>query len=104
MNKFIEWIKQLFGAVGVIWSTLKNSWAGSVVIKAMANTQLQAKAFELVEALQDSGKTGAEKEAAFNAAFNAFCDAEGYTVTKSMVNCLRELALAAYQARQESIR
>lgn len=103
MKKFIEWIKKVFGAIGKIWSTFKSSSTGSAVIKALTDTTLQAKAMELVEALQASDKTGAEKEEAFNAAFNAFCDAEGFVVAKSTVNCLRELALAAYQAKQQSI-
>jgi len=102
MTKFIEWIKKVFGVIGEIWSTLKNSKAGSAVILALTNTTLQAKAMELVSTLQASDKSGTEKEEAFNDAFNAFCDAEGYTVAKSTVNCLRELALAAYNARQQS--
>jgi len=104
MSKFIEWIKKVFGVIGVIWQTLKSSSAGAAVIKALTNTTLQAKALELVTTLQSSDKSGSEKEEAFNEAFNAFCDAEGYTVAKSTVNCLRELALAAYQARQQSER
>jgi len=102
MTKFIEWIKKVFGVIGEIWSTLKNSKAGSAVILALTDTTLQAKAMELVTTLQASDKSGADKEAAFNEAFNAFCDAEGYTVAKSTVNCLRELALAAYNAREQS--
>lgn len=102
MSKFIEWIKKLFGVIGVIWSTLKNSAAGSAVVKALNNTTFQEKAFELVTALQESDMSGSEKEAAFNSAFNAFCDANGYTVQKSTVNCLRELALAAYQAKRQT--
>lgn len=102
MNKFIEWIKKAFGVIGQIWSTLKSSSVGSAVIKALSDTTMQAKAMELVSALQSSSMTGSEKESAFNEAFNAFCDANGYTVQKSTVNCLRELALAAYQAKQQS--
>lgn len=101
MKKFIEWIKKVFGVIGQIWSTLKESPSGSVVIKAITNTELQAKAMELVSTLQDSGMPAAEKESAFNSAFNAFCDAEGYAVAKSTVNCLRELALAAYKASHD---
>lgn len=102
MTKFIAWLKKIFGVIGVIWSTLKSSSAGCAVIKALSDTTLQQKAFELVSALQSSDKTSEEKEAAFNEAFNAFCDANGYTLAKSTVNCLRELALAAYKARQQS--
>lgn len=101
MIKFIEWLKKIFGAIGVIWSTFKSSPAGSVVMRSLNDTQLQAKAYELVEALQASDKTGTEKEEAFNAAFCAFCDANGYAVAKSTVNCLRELALAAYKAKTD---
>jgi len=102
MVKFIAWIKRIFGVIGVIWETLQASSAGSAVIKDMTDTQMQAKALELVTALQDSDLSGLDKEKAFNEAFNAFCNANGYTVAKSTVNCLRELALAAYQAKQQS--
>lgn len=99
MTKFIEWLKKVFGVIGTIWSTLKSSSVGSAVITALSNTTLQAKALELVTTLQASDKSGTEKEEAFNAAFNAFCDANNYTVAKSTVNCLRELAIAAYKAK-----
>lgn len=102
MTKFINWLKKVFGVIGVIWSTLKNSSAGCAVIKALADTALQAKALELVTTLQSSDKSGADKEKAFNEAFNAFCDANGYAIAKSLVNCIRELALAAYNAKRQS--
>ena len=99
MSKFIDWLASLFTKIGSIWSTLKSSSAGSVVITTLNNTTFNSKAMEIVESLQSSRLSGSEKEAKFNELFNAFCDANGYTVSKSLVNCLRELALAAWQSK-----
>ena len=99
MSKFISWLNSLFTTIGSIWSTLKSSKAGSVVIATLNNSTFNSKAMEIVESLQDSDLSGSEKEAKFNELFNAFCDAKGYTVSKNLVNCLRELALAAIQTR-----
>lgn len=101
MKSFINWLIGLFTSIGKIWQTFKASDTGSVVIATLNNPTLNSKAMELVTDLQDSGLTGSEKEAKFNELFNAFCDANNYIVAKNLVNCLRELALAAYQAKRQ---
>ena len=99
MKTFINWLVSLFTKIGEIWSTLRSSAAGSVVIATLNNTTFNSKAMEIVKELQTTDLTGAQKEEKFNELFNAFCDANGYTVSKSLVNCLRELALAAWQSK-----
>jgi len=101
MKKVINWFKKLFGHLGEIWETFRNSNAGSKIIADLNDMNLQSEAMALVKTLADSNLSGSEKEEAVNKSFTTWANNNGYTVQASIVNALRELAYAAYNLKLE---
>lgn len=100
MNKFINWIKSVFGRIGEIWATFKSSKAGSVIISALNDQALNSEAIKLVSDLADQSITSSQKHEAAVTALISFGQSRGWSLSTSLAKTLIELAYQAYQLKK----
>lgn len=100
INLLYKWLLSVFtkDKIGIIVRALLIS-AAKPVIKDIFNVEYQKKAYEFVKELaQRDDLKGWEKAEMFNLKFAHFLSTEAKQMSASMLNCLREMALAAYES------
>ena len=96
----------LFGGntVGVLFKILLQkvaSKAASAIVDEIKNKENQQKAYELAKQLADTQLSNTEKAKAFNKMFGEWAkNVAKKTISDSIVNCLRELAVIALKAEK----
>ena len=97
-----HWLATIFTAerIGVIVRIILMR-AGKTVLKDLLNVQNQKRAYEFVKELNKRDDlTGAEKAKLFNQKFAIWAATGGKKIKESVVNCLREMAVAALKAER----
>ena len=96
------WIKGLFTAkkLGIILAIFAKK-AASVMIKEIMDPVNQQKAYDFVKELRArEDMTNSEKAKMFNKQMLDWAKKVGKKLSDSMINCLREMAVAALKAEQ----
>lgn len=99
-NLFYKWLLSIFtkDKIGIIVRKLLLS-AAKPVAKDLFNIENQKKAYEFVKELAQNNELSTwEKAEMFNLKFQHFLGKGAEEVSKSMLNCLREMALMAYKS------
>ena len=105
LAKIWSWIKKLFTKefVGTILSKLIEN-AKTKITEEILNAENQEAAFNFVKELNaDTTLSTEEKAKKFNEQLLAWAKSLGKTLSSSTINCLRELAVAAFKAEAETI-
>ena len=98
----LAWLKGLFTAkkLGIILAIFAKK-AASTVIKEIMDPTNQKKAYDFVKALQDrTDLSNREKAEVFNLQMLDWTKKLGKKLSGNMINCLREMAVAALKAEQ----
>lgn len=98
-----KWIVSIFtkDSIGLIVRKLLLS-ATKPILKDLFNVEYQKKAYEYVKELDARDDlSNLEKAKLFNEKFLRFLKTGAKEISKSMLNCLREMALAAYKSDLE---
>lgn len=97
LSKIINAIKTFFSneIVGIIFQKLFNN-VKTALIKELSDPENQRKAYTFVKELASrNDMTSKEKMETFNLKMLVYAKDHGKKLSDSMINCLRELALAA---------
>lgn len=86
--------------VSKVW-TILFSGAKTAASGILANTEIMDAAFGIAKSLMSSDATSDEKKAAFDAAMKAYLTQQGREVGTSILNVVRETAVAAAKAELE---
>jgi len=106
MSKIWSIIKAGFKAIfcretiSKVWTILFNS-GKSTVGGILSNTDLMNAAFEYAKALATNNTTSDAKKESFNSLMTAYLKNQGIEVGTSVLNIVREMALAAVNAEAE---
>lgn len=98
----LAWIKGLFTAkkLGIILAIFAKK-AASIMIKEIMDPVNQQKAYDFVKELRArEDMTNSEKAKMFNKQMLEWAKKVGKKLSDSMINCLREMAVAALKAEQ----
>lgn len=95
-------IKGLFTkkAVGIIFRIIFNATA-SATAQALCDPAVQDKALEIAKMLQEQGLDAAEKARLFNQMMAQWLEQAGRKIGTSLLNAIRELAVAALKTSRE---
>lgn len=88
--------------VSKVWTILFNS-GKSTAAGLLTNTELMNTAFEVAKSLAAGDKSAEDKKAAFNSALTDYLRDQGHAVSASLLNMIRETALAAVNAEKEQL-
>lgn len=77
------------------------TYASSASVKALLDPAVQSKAYELALALQNEGMSAEKKAEAFNRLMGEWMAKTGMAFGTSILNAIRELAVAAVKAKSE---
>lgn len=86
--------------VSKVW-TILFSGAKTSVSGILTNTEIMDAAFGIAKSLMSSDATSEEKKTAFDAALKAYLTQQGKEVGTSILNVVRETAVAAVKAELE---
>ena len=98
----LAWIKGLFTAkkLGIILAIFAKN-AASVMVKEIMDPVNQQKAYDFVKQLKDrTDLSNHEKAEVFNLKMLDWAKKIGKKLSDNMLNCLREMAVAALKAEQ----
>ena len=102
-SKIKTWLSAIFcrSTVAKVWEILFGGVSTSIC-ELLSDPKLMNQAFSVVKTLYSSTASAEEKRAAFDTEFAAWAKSEGYEISTSILNAIRETAYAAAKAEAEA--